>query len=172
MFQSDSKKESLLAKLTPSRMRSNKASRTSNSVHVGDSKPVGDMERTPGERTTSQAFRQGSRNAIQQVLEEVEKQGKQRVEAGFSQINFTLGVLNCFLITYVFAAFPQHLWLVYLVEGFFFFPLKAKFLWEAKPLKQIYYLLDYCWIMNIGGLFTLIALIVGKNALSDGKYVL
>jgi len=144
-----------------------KASRMSRSVRVDDAGVAEDIERTPGERTTSQAFRQGSRTAVQKVLEEVEKQGKLRVENGFSQVNFSLGVLNCFLITYVFAAFPQHLWILYVVEGLILFPLKVKFLWQGKPLNQIYYLLDYCWIMNIVGLFALVALVTGKDVFSD-----
>jgi len=124
-------------------------------------------EATDLERTPSKAFRDGTREAIQQVLTEVESQSAKRINEGFSEINFTLGVINCFVITYVFGAFPQHLWIVYVLESMFFFPLKAKFLWYAKPLCQIYYLLDYCWIMNIAGVVALIAVFAGKSALNE-----
>lgn len=119
------------------------------------------------ERTPSQAFRHGSSDAVRKVLEEVESAAKKRVKDGFSEINFTLGVFNCFVVTYTFAAFPQHLWVIYVFEAFFFFPLKAKFLYEAKPLNQILYLLDYCWIMNMAGVVALIVLFAGKSYISE-----
>ena len=122
------------------------------------------------EKTPSAAFRIGSSDAIQQVLEEVEKAAEKRIRNGLSEVNFTLGVFNCFVITYVFAAFPQHLWLMYIVEAFFFFPIKFRFLYINKPLSQVFYFLDYCWIMNMAGVAALIALFAGKAALSEGEY--
>lgn len=69
------------------------------------------------EKSPSQHFRHGSSDAIRKVLNEVENESRKRVKDGFSEINFTLGVFNCFIITYMFAAFPQHLWIVYILEG-------------------------------------------------------
>ena len=125
--------------------------------------PEIDLERTP----SSRAYRDGTKEAIQQVLTEVESQSAKRINEGFSEINFTAGVMNCFIITYLFAAFPEHLWIVYVVQALFFFPLKAKFLYQAKPLNQICYLLDYCWIMNMTGVIALIVIFVGKEALNQ-----
>jgi len=119
------------------------------------------------ERTPSQAFRFGSADAVKQVLEEVEKAAEKRINDGFSEINFTLGVMNCFLVTYIFAAFPQHLWIIYVIEGLFLFPMKSYFFYKAKPLNQIYYLFDYCWIMNMVGVVALIVLVAGKHSLSE-----
>jgi len=48
--------------------------------------------------------------------------------------------------------------------------LKFKFLNEAKPLNQVFYYLDYCWVMNITGVIALIALYAGKSSLSEGEY--
>jgi len=69
------------------------------------------------EKSASQHFRHGEADAVRKVLEEVENAAKKRVKGGFSELNFTLGVFNCFIITYMFAAFPQHLWIVYIIEG-------------------------------------------------------
>jgi hypothetical protein len=62
------------------------------------------------ERPLARAYRDGTKEAIQQVLTEVESQSAKRINDGFSEVNFTIGVMNCFIITHLFAAFPEHLW--------------------------------------------------------------
>lgn len=54
-------------------------------------------------------------------------------------------------------------------SALFLFPIKFWFLNKAKPLNQLFYLLDYCWIMNAAGVIALIVLFASGNALSDGK---
>lgn len=131
-----------------------------------DTTPLQDIE-LDIERTPSSYFRRGSSHGIQEVLTEVENQAEKRIIDGFSEINFTLGVTNCFVITYMFAAFPQHLWIIYIFEALIFFPLKARFLIKSKPLNQILYFLDYCWVMNIAGLVALLVVFWGKDAVSE-----
>ena len=53
------------------------------------------------------------------VLKETEVIALKRSNEGFNEINFTTGVLNCFLIVYIVGAYPQHLWLLYFIESFY-----------------------------------------------------
>ena len=85
---------------------------------------------------------------IQRVLKVVKTQELQRREQGLSNCHFTLGVMNCWLVTVVFAKFPQHFWLLYLVEASYLIPHKMRIDYRHKPLNQILYYLDYCWVMN------------------------
>ncbi len=114
-------------------------------------------------RTPSAAYREGTKEAIQRVLETVEEQAEKRVKDGFSEINFTAGVLNCFFIEFMFTSYPQHLWLVYLIEAMYLFPAKVRFLLNTKPLNSVYYLLDYCWVMNGAGVLTFIIMFAGQR---------
>mmetsp|Transcript_14516 Transcript_14516/g.27309 ORF Transcript_14516/g.27309 Transcript_14516/m.27309 type:complete len:400 (-) Transcript_14516:149-1348(-) len=119
------------------------------------------------QKTSSVAFRDGSTIAIQRALEELERQATIRVHDGFSEMNFTLGVMNSLLVTYVFSAFPQHLWLLYLFEAAIIFPLIIKFLMQSTPERKIAYLLDFCWVMNIAGVLSLFFLFAGRANVSN-----
>jgi hypothetical protein len=118
-------------------------------------------------RTPSVAYRQGTREAIERVLEQVEYQAEKRVRDGFSEFNFTLGVLNCFFGFFVFSTFPQHFWILYLMEAFYLFPAKVKFWISAKPLNQIYYSFDFCWVMNFAAVSGFAILFIAKQSIPD-----
>jgi hypothetical protein len=90
------------------------------------------------------------------VLQEIDKVQEKRRQAGLNEINFTAGVLNVLLIAYVFGAYPQHFWILYVVESFYFIPYKCVLLWYQRPLRGICYLLDFCWVMNILGVILLL----------------
>ena len=95
---------------------------------------------------------------IRKVLKEVQKSEYKRIREGFNEINFTLGVLNCILLSYIFGNHPEHFWWIYLGEAFLLIPQKIYHDFQAKPLNQVLYYLDYCWVMNflmIIGLFVL-----------------
>jgi hypothetical protein len=85
---------------------------------------------------------------IARVLNRIDDISERKVEEGFSQWNFALGVLNCFALVYVFGRFPQHFWLLCLVELCYLFPKRFYDSWNSKPLNTILYYLDYCWVMN------------------------
>ena len=125
-----------------------------------------EMESRILEKMPSVAFRDGSSLAIQRALEELERQAAKRVNDGFSEMNFTIGVLNALLVTFVFAAFPEHLWLLYLFEAIIIFPLIIRFLLKSFPQRKIAYLLDYCWVMNIAGVLSLFFLFARKENVS------
>ncbi len=110
------------------------------------------------ELTEKEAFNLGSSVAVKKVLAEVENESKNRTEKGFNETNFTIGVLNSFLIVYVFGAFPQHFWLLYLIEASILIPMKYFQLKNSQPLDASLYIIDYCWAMNYIGVFTLLIL--------------
>lgn len=72
---------------------------------------------------------------------------------------FTLGLMNCLLIAYVFGACPQHFWILYIIETVYWMSSKFVGMWNAKPLCEIYYYLDFCWIMNLMGLCLFVAFV-------------
>mmetsp|Transcript_13237 Transcript_13237/g.19273 ORF Transcript_13237/g.19273 Transcript_13237/m.19273 type:complete len:438 (+) Transcript_13237:57-1370(+) len=111
------------------------------------------------EKKDVDAYRQGQLETFKKVMEKVDGIVSKRVNEGFQEINFTIGVLNCIFVTFVFAAFPQHFWLVYLIESAYLMPSKIMRSIKAKPMSQIFYLFDFCWAMNFLGIvaFTLIA---------------
>ena len=118
-------------------------------------------------RTPSVAYREGTKETIERVLEEIEYQAEKRVRDGFSEFNFTIGVLNCFFVLFIFNVLPQHFWVLYLVEAFFLFPAKFLFWINAKPFNQVYYGFDFCWIMNFVGVIGFCVLFLAKGLISD-----
>lgn len=119
------------------------------------------------QKTPSVAFRDGSSITIQRVLQELERQAASRIQDGFSELNFTLGVMNSLLVTFVFAAFPEYLWLLYLFEAMIIFPLIIRFMVQSSPGRKIAYLLDYCWVMNIAGVLSLFFLFARRASVSN-----
>jgi len=117
-------------------------------------------------QTVSQAFNLGSKTAIQNVIDELDLQAAKRVQSGFNEVTFTLGVLNCFLILFIFGNFPQHFWLLYIIESAFFIPTRFMQMSRAIP-NQAFYYFDLCWIMNFCGVAALLIMMFGRNLLSE-----
>jgi Protein of unknown function (DUF2838) len=107
----------------------------------------------------------GQRDTIRTVLKLMESSETRQYKEGLRGRNFTLGVINCFLVAYVFGRYPQHFWLLYFIEALVFLPLRWYQLWHAQPMNQSLYYLDYCWIMNLMGCFMVVVL------LQDAFYV-
>jgi hypothetical protein len=85
---------------------------------------------------------------IRRVLRSLQKHERERLQKGFNRLNFTVGVLNTLLIAWVFGAHPEHFWLLFLVESSVLLPLKIYQDYTARPMCQVFYYLDYCWVMN------------------------
>ena len=120
------------------------------------------------------AYQDGKNDTITQVLHQIDTQAQKRIRDGFSPLNFTLGVMNCFFILYTFNVYPQHFWILYILEAFILIPAKCKMFYQSKPLSNVFYLLDYCWVMNFIGVFALLLLfIVTKDFISQNirKYI-
>eukprot|EP00928_Gymnodinium_smaydae_P017666 TRINITY_DN16759_c0_g3_i2.p1 TRINITY_DN16759_c0_g3~~TRINITY_DN16759_c0_g3_i2.p1 ORF type:complete len:365 (-),score=16.93 TRINITY_DN16759_c0_g3_i2:78-1172(-) len=67
---------------------------------------------------------------------------------GLSTWRFFFGVANLLLVTVCFVGYPQHFWLLYTLEAFVLFAIRGVRLANAKPLSEVLYWLDYCWIVN------------------------
>lgn len=103
-------------------------------------------------------FRQAESETIEKVLAVIDRSAGKRISEGFSDFNFTAGVLNCFLVCVTFCRFPQHFWLLYMIESLYLIPKGFLFNLRAKPLNQVLYYLDYCWVMNILAIFLLLSI--------------
>ena len=55
-----------------------------------------------------------------------------RTSEGFNELNFSLGVFNCFFIVFMFGKHPEHFWLVYLVQGSVLIPRKFYSMWTSR----------------------------------------
>lgn len=108
------------------------------------------------------AIQQAEAKTVRKVLDRIDQVAIKRANEGFSKRNFTIGVLNCFFIAFVFGAFPQHFWLVFLVELSILLPIRVSYSCKQKPLNEVLYYLDYCWVMNFIGVFWLFALLVDR----------
>lgn len=85
---------------------------------------------------------------IRKVLLAVQRHEQERIQEGFNEINFSCGVLNSMLVAYIFGNFPEHFWLLWVVEAIALIPRKIWHDWNAVPLRQILYYADYCWVMT------------------------
>lgn len=86
---------------------------------------------------------------LHRTLAEIDKIANKRVRDGFNETRFTCGVLNCICVAFVFGAYPQHFWIVYLVEGLVLMSTKFYTFACAKPLNNAFYFFDFCWVMNL-----------------------
>ena len=96
---------------------------------------------------------------IQKVVGDVDGLVKKLMSERFQEPIFTCGVLNCFLIAYVFFVCPQNFWILYLAEMIVLVPLNQYHRIRALPLNKSLYYLDFCWVANliaIGSLITIV----------------
>lgn len=103
-------------------------------------------------------FSAAEEHTVLKVLKEIETIQERHQTRGFKEINFTMGVANCFFTAYAFGRYPEHFWLIYLLQSLYFIPRK---LWNgvrAKPLNETLYLLDFCWTMNCSTVLVLLLL--------------
>ena len=93
------------------------------------------------------------------VLAKIDSIEAKYYQQGFKEINFTTGVANCFFVAYAFGRYPEHFWLIYLVQSLYFIPSKYINMIRARPLNQALYYLDFCWMMNFNAILTLLLLV-------------
>jgi len=123
----------------------------------GEAKLDDDGTRKSHATTTrpSVAFRRGEVETVAKVLEEVDKTAAKRMREGFNEKNFAAGVLNSFFVAYAFGKWPEHFWILYLVETAVLVPVKFLHMVRAKPLNEALYYLDLCWMLNFVGMVAL-----------------
>jgi hypothetical protein len=100
---------------------------------------------------------------VHKVLDRIDRVASKRVEEGFSRRQFTLGVMNCFVISYALGRYPQHFWLLFLAELVVLWPLIIYRRWRDTPLNTVLYFLDYCWIMNGVAVLALVGLLADQQ---------
>ena len=127
------------------------------------------MKRFQGAATRAKDYKKGEVDTIRRVLDEIDLISVKRTSEGLNEFNFSVGVFNCLFIAYMFGKHPEHLWLIYLVQGSFFLPRKFYNMCRAKPLNQALYYFDFCWCMNFTGIFFIGALVfIGVVAHNEG----
>lgn len=118
--------------------------------------------------STSSSFLAGESAGIHRVLTELKSHEQSKLRSGLNSANFSIGVLNCFLVLYVFGAYPQHSWLLYLIESLILYPIKIRHFNQSKPLNEILFFMDYCWVVNfLGGLVLLTLVITAITGISS-----
>eukprot|EP00931_Biecheleriopsis_adriatica_P046074 TRINITY_DN26439_c0_g1_i2.p1 TRINITY_DN26439_c0_g1~~TRINITY_DN26439_c0_g1_i2.p1 ORF type:complete len:326 (-),score=63.89 TRINITY_DN26439_c0_g1_i2:123-1100(-) len=88
------------------------------------------------------------RSTILRCIDVVAQRAEQLKGKGLSSWTFFFGVTNMLLVTWCFGVYPQHFWIVYVVETLTLFPIRFKHMSEARP-TQVLYWLDFCWVANI-----------------------
>jgi len=69
----------------------------------------------------------------------------------------------------IIGAHPEHLWLVFVGEGMYLIPRKLYNMWNAKPLNQALYYLDFCWMMNFTAFSIILLLVFSAIARDDDE---
>ena len=129
---------------------------------------------TNRQQTDGPLFGPNELRTVEKVLSEVDMTVAQVMARTFMEFNFACGVLNSMIVTFVFAAYPQHFWLLYLTEGLYLLPSNLYNRVYAKPLNRVFTYLDYCWVANMVALISLIGLLVAPvpESIRKGLYVL
>jgi hypothetical protein len=132
------------------------------------------LDPSSGSRRESKlaAYQQGQEASFLAVLDEVEEIERSQASKGLSNKNFTFGLMNCLLIAYTFGAHPEHFWIFYLVETIFWVSWKFHRMWNAKPLCEVLYYLDFCWVMNFSGVLLLLSFVILANERVDAHATL
>lgn len=100
------------------------------------------------------------RATVLHCLELIDKRSGELKDKGLNSWRFFFGVSNTILLAWVFGAAPAHFWVVYLIETGILFSIRWVQLTNAKPLSEVFYWLDYCWVCNIISNITLGLLIL------------
>jgi len=93
-------------------------------------------------------FREGQKESASLILDEIDRIQSSYVDRGMREWDFTFGFLNCLLIFYIFGAHPGHFWIIYGLESSYWLSYKLYQMIVAKPMCEIFYYLDFCWVMN------------------------
>ena len=84
------------------------------------------------DKNRPEGYREAERDVMRRTLEEIDKVANKRIRDGFSEVNFTLGVLNVILVSFTFGLWPQNFWLLFLVEGVLFVGAKSRTFWRSN----------------------------------------
>ena len=113
------------------------------------------------------AYNKGKKEVFLEVLDQIDMiQSTTRKEKGFKEWKFAFGLVNCLLVAYVFGSHPEHFWILYAMETSFWMIYKFRGMYSAKPLSEVLYYLDFCWVMNALNVMIFVVMIVLDTQLS------
>lgn len=106
------------------------------------------------------SYTRGISDAIKTVLQRVDEKATKRSDDGFNEFNFTVGVANCFVVTVMFAAYPQHFWIVFIIQSYATLIIRMWSSTKVKPLSCVLFTLDFSYVNTLlcSIFFTYIAL--------------
>ena len=105
------------------------------------------------------------RDALQSVLDVVERETDSEHTKGMSRFTFFLGLANLILSAFLLGACTETFWLVYAIQALFIIGLRMRHSWSiskgtpTQPGMMLYYL-DLCWIANFMLAFSFMAVLV------------
>ena len=105
------------------------------------------------------------RDALQSVLDVVERETDSEHTKGMSRFTFFLGLANLILSAFLLGACTESFWLVYAIQALFIIGLRIRHSWSiskntpTQPGMMLYYL-DLCWIANFLLAFSFMAVLV------------
>jgi len=108
------------------------------------------------------------RETILRCIEVVAKRSEDLKHKGMNSWSFFLGVTNLLLVTWCIGVFPEHFWLVYILEALILFPIRWKHMVEKRPLPEQLSWLDFCWIANITCNIVLLIYLIDDNVGGTG----
>lgn len=97
--------------------------------------------------------------AIKEALSSIEDETDELRSNGLSQVSFTAGIVCLVFDTAIFCHWPEHFWIAYMVQNALFIPL-----WwfqMVKVYKGQWFIVDYCWIVNIIYTLMMLCLLAG-----------
>jgi len=108
------------------------------------------------------------RATILRCIDVVAKRSEELKHKGVNSWSFFFGVTNLLLVTWCIGVFPEHFWLVYVLETLILFPIRYKHMVEKRPLPDVLSWLDFCWIANIICNIVLIIYLIDDNVAGTG----
>lgn len=85
-------------------------------------------------------------------IKKVRELNFQSAEDAFYEAKFTFGFINCLFLIFVNVKYPQHLWILSLVEFLFLLPIKSWHLRKSKPLNKIFTFFEFSWFTMFSSL--------------------
>lgn len=98
------------------------------------------------ERSVSIAHRVSVSMAPDLATEAINDERTKLEEMGMTTTNFAVGVTNTLAAVYLVGQQPQHFWVFYAVEIFFLLAYRTR---SWIKMKLQFYMLDFCWLINI-----------------------
>lgn len=91
-------------------------------------------------------YRRGNTDGMIKVNEVLLQCAEETLMHQNYEAKFTFGFINCLFVIFVNVKFPEHAWILGIVELIFLIPVKIWHLRRSKPLNKIFTLFEFSWI--------------------------